>query len=131
MTEPINTHGYVMEFGRHSGELITRVPVSYLKWMINAEHRLAPYAQAELDRRGTTTPTFDISGHAIDQASLRIRKIWHESKNEGEGIHSWLCRVGKEALEHGEKHGDRIHYKGVKWVFETDGLWPVLKTVMR
>jgi uncharacterized protein (DUF3820 family) len=30
----INTHGVTMQNGRWAGQLITRVPVSYLKWMV-------------------------------------------------------------------------------------------------
>ena len=49
----INTHGMVIGFGKHKGELYTRVPVSYLFWMVNVEHQDAATAQAEIDRRGS------------------------------------------------------------------------------
>lgn len=82
----MNTHGYIMPNGKHAGTPITRVPVGYLTWMVGSRHSLAEYAQAELDRRGTTLPTIDISHHAIDRASLNCRKIWHETSLEDEGI---------------------------------------------
>lgn len=126
-----NTHGYRMANGKHRGELITRVPVSYLKWMVRERHSEAAYAAAELDRRGTVTPDIEISGHAIDSASLRCRKIWHETRNEGEGLHAWLCRMAATALESGEAHGDKILFNGMLFAFERDGEWPLLKTVMR
>jgi len=88
-------------------------------------------AQAELDRRGTVTPDIEISGHAIDSASLRIRKTWHESRGDDEGLHAWLVRMASEALVSGEQRGDKIALGGVLWVFERDGEWPLLKTVMR
>jgi hypothetical protein len=44
MTEPLNTHGYMMKRGRHKDQLITRVPVNYLKWMVNVGHE--PDAQS-------------------------------------------------------------------------------------
>ena len=132
MGEPaIDTHGFVMPNGKHRGERITRVPVSYLKWMVREGHSLADHAQSELDRRGTVTPDIEISGHAIDSASLRIRKVWHESRGDDEGLHAWLCRMAVAALSEGEQRGDKIAFGGVLWVFERDGEWPLLKTVMR
>lgn len=124
------TAAETIDFGRHRGERWTRLPVSYLKWLVNAGARHADRAQAELDRRGTTTPDLDVSNHAIDRASLRCRKIWHETR--GEGLASWLCRMAAEAREHGTAQGDdRWLYKGMILVFEESGAWPVLKTVMR
>ena len=130
----MNTHSLTVEFGKHKGERYTRVPVSYLFWMVNIGHQHAATAQAEIDRRGSVVPTVEISGHAIDSASLRIRKTWHTTAAKGEGLHAWLCRVTVEALASKsdaiESNGDRIvHYIGVKFVV-TSGQWPVLKTVM-
>lgn len=129
----INTHGYQMPSGRHRGELITRVPVSYLKWMVRDRHAQAAFAQAELDRRGIDLdrPEIEISGHAIDSASLRIRKQWHEQRGPDEGLHSWLLRVGAEAIAQGQPREGKIAHRGILWVFGDDGEWPVLKTVMR
>jgi len=131
MTEALNTHDWLMPFGKHKGERITRVPVSYLKFMVREKTNHADMAQAELDRRGTVTPDIEISGHAIDSASLRIRKTWHESRGDDEGLHAWLVRMASEALVSGEQRGDKIALGGVLWVFERDGEWPLLKTVMR
>lgn len=138
----INTHGLRIDFGKHGpqdgqpGELWTRVPVGYLKWIVNepnmADER-KEVAQAELERRGTVTPTIEVSGHAIDRASLSLRKTWHlTAVNKDEGLHAWLCRVAAEALERGEPVGDnRIVYLGMRFAFEHGDQWPVLKTVMR
>jgi hypothetical protein len=109
--------------------------------MVNTRHTYAGAAQAELERRGTTTPELDISGHAIDRASLRCRKIWHETRGEDEGLHAWLCRVAKEAWDSGpgsalntreieESTGEKVEHMGMKFVFEVSGAWPVLKTIM-
>ncbi len=126
-----NTHGWLMPNGRHKGVVITRVPVSYLKWMVNIRHAYADYAQSELDRRGTVTPEIDISGHAIDRASLLCRKTWHATEREGEGIHAWLVRVAQEALERGyPAESGRYEWIGLSFRFEMDGVWPVLKTVL-
>lgn len=132
MNNEINTHNLICDFGKHKGQPYTRLPVSYLKWMINERHSKADIASAELERRGTTTPDLDISGHAIDRVSLSCRKIWHEDRAKDEGLHAWLVRVASEALElKSIDDKGRYHHKGMKFAFEQDGCWPVLKTVMR
>lgn len=127
----MNTHNLICDFGRHKGLLYTRLPVQYLKWMVQSSHSKAEIAKAELERRGTVTPNLEISGHAIDRASLNCRKIWHETaKDNNEGIHAWLVRICEEALsEYKPDEESSIFYKGMKLVFES-GEWPVLKTII-
>lgn len=126
----INTHGMVCDFGRHKGALYTRMPVSYLKWMVQSGHSREDVARAELERRGTVTPDLDVSGHAIDRASLRLRRTWHETRGKDEGLHAWLVRMAGEAREQGERQTpERFLYGGILFVFE-EGEWPLLKTVM-
>lgn len=128
----IDTHNLICDFGRHKGERYTRLPVSYLKWLANTpSHKAHEIAKAELSRRGTTTPEIDVSGHAIDRASLNCRKIWHETRGKDEGLHAWLVRVAQEALERGTEHNGKRRHMGMEFAFEQDGCWPVLKTVMR
>ncbi len=130
MTE-IDTHNLICDFGRHRGEPYTRMPVSYLKWMVNENHSRKAIAEAELQRRGTTTPALDLSGHAVDRASLFCRDIWHKTRRADEGLHSWLARMAEEALQQApDEKGRHVHH-GMKFAFEKDGCWPVLKTVMR
>lgn len=133
--QEINTHNVEITFGKHKGTLVTRLPVSYLKWMMNeagmSEH-WKKIAKSEFERRGDTMPTVELSGHAIDNASLRIRKIWHENRGQDEGLYTWLMRMTLEALEKGEKIGDdRYLYLDVKWVIVKGAEFPLLKTVMR
>lgn len=135
-SKKINTKGLVCNFGRHFGQLYTRIPVSYLKWMVNVEHPNANIAGAELERRGTITPTIDISGHAVNRASLKCLDIWKSDMERGEGLHSWLIRVSEEAFSHfDEEDGGtasvKITYKGMKFIFSIEGRWPILKTVMK
>ena len=131
MTE-INIHNMVCDFGRHVGMLYTRIPISYLKWMVNSGHSRAEIAAAELKRRGTVTPDLDISGHAIDRASLSCRKIWHQTRTNDEGLHAWLVRMATEAMSKADiDEKGRYHYNGMLFIFYNDGAWPVLKTVMR
>ena len=116
----IDTHGMICDFGRHKGTPYTRMPVNYLLWMVNGNHSRAEIAQAELYRRGTTVPELDISGHAIDRASLRCRRTWHETRGDDEGLHAWLCRLSKEALAQAKPDEEgRCFYLGLKLVFET------------
>ena len=131
----INTHDVVITFGKHKGSLLTRVPASYLRWMANETFLQVGWpalAKAELDRRGSVMPTIEISGHAIDNASLRVRKIWHETAiNDQEGLYSWLQRVTVEAIaaNHQIEPGAYVHL-GIKFVVEAGEEFPVLKTIM-
>lgn len=127
----IDTHNLRIDFGKHRGELWTRLPVSYLKWIVNVSARNADIAEAELKRRGTHTPDLDVSGHAIDRASLACAEIWRETRAEDEGLHAWLCRVAQEALDKGVvDHKDRHLHLGIAFAFDMEVAWPVLKTVM-
>lgn len=134
----INTHNLVIGFGKHNGERWTRVPLSYLRWLVNQPHEGNPdfmknkeIAQAEIDRRGVTLGTeVEISDHAIDRASLRIRKIWHNDREAEEGIFSWLKRVATEALATAEGKPERVIHKDVIFVFKQGNVFPILKTVM-
>lgn len=128
----MDTHGLIIEFGKHKGELFTRLPVSYLRWMMNERTQQWEIAQAEFERRGDTMPEVELSGHAIDNASIRCRKIWHETRGEDEGLYSWLQRVTLEAIERGEKMpSGKIKYLGMKFVVHQGEEFPVLKTIMR
>lgn len=121
-----------MPNGRHKGERITRVPISYLKWIANTpDHSLCQSAKAEMDRRGTVTPEVDVSGHAIDRCSLRCRKLWHEDRGKDEGLYSWLCRITQEAIDAAGGWDDEIRYehKGMVLTIAKEGTWPVLKSI--
>jgi hypothetical protein len=76
-------------------------------------------------------PQVELTGHAIDNASIRVRKIWHETKHKDEGIYSWLQRITLEALERGRRlDSGKIKYLGMKLVIEEGEEFPVLKTIM-
>ena len=129
----MNTHHLICDFGRHNGAPYTRIPVSYLRWMVNTGRSRADIAKAEIERRGTVTPDLDVSGHAIDRASTCCRRIWHQTAaSDSEGLHAWLCRVAAEALVMNVRDGDGCYLRmGMRFVFDESGAWPVLKTVMR
>jgi len=130
-SDGVDLSTYILQFGiRWRGTRIQEVDQSYLSWMVNAKAGPWEIAEAELERRGWHVPEVDLSGHAIDSASLRIRRQWHADRNQAEGLHSWLCRVVPEALEHGESPKPGVYiWKGVNFVIATSGRWPILKTV--
>lgn len=141
-TRALNTHGVVLDFGRHKGERLTRVPVSYLKWMVRDRTSMHDYARAELERRGTSTPAIEVSGHAIDRFSQRFLWKWTEYRTDTEkdiGLWSFLNQLAQEAWRH--KHTNvsdndegqpeiKCTYEGINWVFAVQGEWPVVKSVM-
>lgn len=128
----INTHGVTINYGKHKGELVTRLPASYLRWMVNENAPMSDYARAEIERRGHRLPEIELSGHAIDNASLRVRKIWHETRGDDEGLYSWLMRVTLEAIEKGERlESGKIKHLNMKFVVEDGEEFPVLKTIMK
>lgn len=128
----MNTQGLRLSFGKHKGELFTRVPISYLRWMCNEENvPQKDIAKAEFERRGDTMPKVELSGHAIDNASLRVRKIWHETKEKSEGLYTWLQRMVLEAWENGEHlESGKIKYKGMRLVIKQGEEFKSLLTIM-
>jgi hypothetical protein len=130
----VNTHNLIVDFGKHKGERWTRLPISYLKWLINDGTQYANIARSELERRGhTELGDMEISGHAIDRASLFCWKVWKETKNKDEGLHAWLYRIALEALERGEVTGEEKEgrvYMGLRFVYEFGDIYPTLKTVI-
>lgn len=131
----INTHNLIISFGKHKGERWTRLPISYLKWILN-QHDMAEAikqtAKAELARRGTVLSyDLELSGHAIDRASLYCLRHWKDTRKENEGIHAWLLRVAYDALAHGKKIDDHtFQHKFLKFGFAFGELYPTLKTII-
>jgi Putative quorum-sensing-regulated virulence factor len=137
-SETPQTHGYRLAFGKYNGRLITRVPLQYLSWMINQNTQGQEHARAEMIRRGTTLPTLQISGHALDRASLQCLGVYLQSRRDNEGIHAWLMRMALEARENGtlveDSEGDpqdtQYIHAGMKFAFCEGEEFPALKTVM-
>lgn len=125
----MNTHGLAVDFGKHKGELWTRIPISYLKWVANeCDGDRRAIAVAEMSRRGVTIDSaVEISGHAIDRASQRCRHIWHQNKIGDEGLHAWLTRIANEAAKTGD---ESVCHGGLELRFSFGAYYPVLKTVM-
>ena len=133
--DDIDTHKLICGFGKHRGMLWTRVPVGYLFWIVNNPvfaEGITHVAQSELNRRGSILPAIEVSGRAIDRASLRFRHIWHRTAlSQREGLHARLCRMAVQALKDGRKLASgKILYSQMKFAFEEGSEWPVLKSVM-
>lgn len=143
----VDPSGMRIPFGKYVGELVTRLPYSYLRWACNSlvSHKIdgIPFhliADAEIKRRGDRRGDVELSGHAIDRASLRLTQEWLVSS---EGLYTWLERRAAEVYKNGTEHQDgylvvvqnkdrkQIMHGGNKWVFKVDTLVPVLLTVMR
>ena len=138
----MDTHGLRVDFGKYGpqedepGQLWTRIPIPYLRWMVRVGHTSADIAEAELNRRGISLidTSIEISCHAIDMASNRLLKDWQSGREEMEGLHAWLLRISHGALGfcNGKlDHEHCVRYKDIKFVFEPDALGHTLKTVMR
>ena len=129
-------HAFKMPNGKHRGERLVRVPVSYLRWMCTSGHELAHYAKAEMMRRGTSIPNFDVSGHALDRLSQHSLNTWVVSRMKDEGIHSWLVRICNDALAEADpdlvaQSEFQLERHGLFLCFGKEGEWPVLKTIKR
>jgi len=130
----IDTHNERINFGKYVGELWTRLPVSYLKWIITTQARDHEIATAELARRGIplTDDGIELSAHAIDSASLRLWAEYLGNKAENEGLHRWLKRITAEALAGGEVDDrNRVVWEGrVLLCLEVTPLVTIVKTCM-
>jgi len=127
----LETHYYRLKTGQHRGEKITTVSRQYLFSMVQGKHKEAEYAVAELERRGTKKLSIDISGHAVDSASLYCLKHWKRLSNDNEGIHSWVGRMAEEALLYAAQrdfdiHKNKFTYKGLVFVYDTKDAFPML-----
>lgn len=126
---------FIMDFGKWKGTPITRVDLSYLKWMVNVNppHRHRKLALDEINRRGSAIEeTVVISDHAVDRLSLRGIGIWDRCREENEGIVSWLKRICGQALTECEKipgneEGTfKIHFLSLELVFKEGVIAPTL-----
>ncbi len=131
----MSNNGRLMS-GTHSGSLITRVPVHYLKWAVindtqekmvwseNGMLPLATVAEAELKRRGVYVHGAEISIHAIDRFSSLFIHTYIRSRTKDEGLVQFLERTVVELIGEGET----VKY-GIKFIIRVDSAVPILKTV--
>jgi hypothetical protein len=69
------THNLQIEFGKHKGERWTRLPIGYLRWLINVDSEVADIARAELERRGTEQQLADLpEQQAVDEAEQALKE---------------------------------------------------------
>lgn len=119
-----------VDFGKYKGMPWTRVPISYLKWLVNEKTQYAEKAMDEIKRRGTEAKSdIEISNHAIDRVSLRCLDTWRGDAKNGEGLYTWLNRVVSEAIQDDGKKSSRIVYKGMVLIIAYGDLYPTLLTI--
>lgn len=120
MSGALVTSNAPVAFGKWKGTLLTRVPVSYLRWAITQQiearqplpdirpvPRSVPFheaAAAELQRRGERVFEVEISAHAVDRLSQSGLEVWQRQRGETtsgapEGIYSFLERVLAEIVQ--------------------------------
>lgn len=143
----MNTHNAHVRFGKFDGQLLTRVPVSYLRWAVSSlcsgpvelstgQHApMHEAAKAEMVRRGERLQGIDVSHHAIDRASLYFIPMFRLEHEPNEGIASWLARRALAAWQKREYMGGtrdgncwKVVDGGIKFVIEELAI-PVVKTV--
>lgn len=130
----INTHNLKVHFGKHEGELWTRIPLSYLKFCINSMDTSSmgyQIAAAEINRRGTNLniDKLELSYHSIDRASIHFMQRYFDEASKDEGIYSWLHRRALEALEKRNAKGVAI-VDGIKFIYAEGNKFATLKTVV-
>lgn len=125
-----------IDFGPHQGEQWTRVPISYLRWLITTDHAKAGVAKKEIKRRGIRygVDAVDISKHAIDRASLYSWEIFQAERLNQEGLYSWLMRISEAALKTAPPNRPftfKYQHKTMLLVFALNRGNTVLVTVMK
>ncbi len=133
MTDFPNTHHETITYGKHVGERFTRLPISYLRWMVKEKARQHELAEAELNRRNIplVDSGINISGHAIDTASLRLWAEYRHNHKPNEGLHAWLLRITGEAIARRGGPAEYVEWKrGVTLVLDIHPLEIVVKTCM-
>lgn len=138
----VNTANARLAFGKHCGELVTRIPVSYLRWLVIAgvsapvqlpaegtqvsAHRVAA---AEMERRGERLNSVEISAHSVDRFSVHGLSIWRREARKGEGMYSFIERVAASLMAT-DSGKCTVEHLGLRWIFDHSGRVPVLKTVV-
>jgi len=122
----------IVNFGKHKGERWTRIPISYLRWLIDVDSQYAPIAKKELARRGTILEhEIILTSHAIDRFYLRYFKAGIKRKDIviSGGIYSYLYKLANEALKLANGV-EEVKYKKLKFIFRYGKLDTALVTVM-
>lgn len=70
--------------------------------------------------KGTRRPPapFVVTAGAVDSASNQCIWSWLDGRHTGEGIHSWLLRVGALALAEANGQGGIYTHAQIVWTFE-------------
>ena len=122
-----NTNNLKLNFGKYKGERWTRIPISYLRWLINEKNMsedILELAESELARRGTILEKeLELSSHAINRAST-ITGVW-----KTQGVYNWLYKISKKALKIANGK-EIVLFNGFKFCFKYGEYYPILKTII-
>ena len=120
-------------FGKYKGELWTRLPIPYLKYLSNtATGAVQAIALSELNRRGVDAKSglgMEITMHAVDRASQKLLNKWAAERIDDEGLATWLARTGHEAIEKGTLKNGRHEWDGISYVFKFGNIEPTLVSI--
>ena len=127
-------HHRIVRCGKLQGKRLVRVHIDELRLMAAGDTVDAPYAKAELARRGTPSGAgLVITHHSVDRASIHCLPIWKATRlSANEGLYAWLHRMARLALEPDNgylKAADEIVYGGIVFAFNVEGSVPVLTTI--
>ena len=120
-----------LKTGKYRGQLWSRIPLGYLKFLIRIDAKDSDRAKRELDRRGTIVDNeVELTKHAIDRASVYCFESWRRKKNRV-GLYTWLHDRAVQAIKNGDRRGENIYHNGIKFVFDLKGIQPTLITVFQ
>lgn len=127
-------HNAKIETGKYRGELWTRLPLAYVKFLANSSQgSQQAIALAELERRGIDPGKdgygIDVTMHSVDRASQKLLHFWNDRRIGDEGLATWMARTALEAIEKGRYHNGRYEFEGIRYVIKKGYLEPVLASI--
>lgn len=132
-----------MKVGKYAGMRIDQLPNSYLRWMITQgfDKEIVEIAQKKLEQSKYDNTHLDVSRHAIDMFSKRFLHLWiaeEASKEDGDGIATYMVKLAEEAWEKGADESKHRHHadgivrvwKNIQFVFQVSPNFPDYKQVI-
>lgn len=123
----------VILYGKYYGTKWTRLPINYLKWILNTSAPEEDKAKQELERRGTILDfqNMEITPHAIDRCSQYALDVWQKKRRGEEGMYHWLHRTACNAFNVMSPRRDKSMWGKLIFVFERGKYFNTLVTVIR
>jgi len=136
---PESVHYQIIHFGPHIGKPYTRLPIQYLRWLVNKDVQFEnanKMALAELQRRGISLEKrhVDVSMHAIDRVTTDYFDVYLEHRaSPREGVASWLFRTVENRLSWNSPSAGQedFHLHGLRFIVRWGCTHPTLVTLFR